>query len=215
MAETKRVSDQYTISAPTIIIDGNSTDETVSIALNYRGVTVIEPGRVRIADAINIGIKHSSAPFVAFLDADDLWTPDKLELQVNYLNNNPNVDGVYGATRQFSSDTNDDSPDSIIWHGDPQHGMLLPALLIRRESLNRVGYFNENPNINYLLEWNSRVKVANLVIHSIPETVLYRRVHAQNMTRIDRSNVFKGYFGALKLKLDQQRSQAEKESSDE
>ena len=192
----------------TLVIDDASTDESVPIARAFEGVTVLQPGRVRQPGAINFGIEHSTAPFVAFLDADDLWTPKKLELQMQYLSNHPEVDGVFGATRQFTSPDSFATAENMLWQGDPHVSFSLPSLLIKRDPLLQVALFNVDPQVNHVLDWYPRALSTNLVFQWIPETLVHRRVHAQNMTRVDRSNVVKGYAGALKLKLDQQRSKS-------
>ncbi len=199
----------------TLVIDDASTDESATIARAFEGVTVLQPGRVKQPGAINFGIERSTAPFIAFLDADDLWTPKKLELQLQYLMNHPEVDGVFGATRQFTSSESVATAETMQWLDEPQVSFSLQSLLIKRDSFFKVGQFNTDPHVNHIIDWYSRSLTANLIFHSFPDTLAYRRVHAQNMTRVDRSNVFKGYFGALKLKLDQQRSLSEAESSDE
>jgi glycosyltransferase involved in cell wall biosynthesis len=188
------------------VVDDASTDESVDIARAFEGVTVLQPGKVRQPGAMNFGIEHSTAPFIAFLDADDLWTPEKLDLQMQYLTNHPEVDGVFGAIRQFTSTNTHATPESMQWLGPPQHGVSLTTLLIRRPSMNTAGLLNTDSQVNHLVDWYSRALSRNLVFRWIPETVMHRRVHAQNMTRVDRPNVVKGYAGALKLKLDQQRS---------
>ena len=96
----------------------------------------------------------------------------------------------------------------MLWQGDPHVSFSLPSLLIKRDSLLQVGLFNVDPQVNHVLDWYPRALSTNLVFQWIPETLAHRRVHAQNMTRVDRSNVVKGYAGALKLKLDQQRSKS-------
>jgi len=199
----------------TIVVDDASTDTTAAIARSFDGVSVVQPGRVRPAGALNAGLGTSTAGYLAFLDTDDLWTPKKLELQIRYLLENQGVDAVFGATHQFTSSKSVATAETMQWLGEPQVSFSLQSLLIKRDSLFKVGQFNTDPHINHLIDWYSRALSENLIFKWIPDTLVYRRVHAQNMTRIDRSNVFKGYFGALKLKLDQQRSQAEKESSDE
>ncbi len=192
-----------------IVIDDASTDGSADIARSYDDVTVLQPGRVRQSGALNAGLKFSSAPFVAFLDADDLWTPEKLEIQLNYLTDHPKTDGVFGATRQFISGPDQNASDSMQWQGDSQLGLLLPTLLMRRDSFDKVGFFNEDHNVNSFLEWYSRAQVCRIVFDPVPETVLYRRVHAQNMTRVDRTNVVKGYMSALRTRLNQQRTNSD------
>ena len=79
-----------------LIIDDGSTDESlVTISEftekhqgNWKIISGVNSGQ---ASARNLGIEKASGEFIAFLDADDLWLPNKLELQVKFLLSNPNV----------------------------------------------------------------------------------------------------------------------------
>jgi glycosyltransferase involved in cell wall biosynthesis len=51
----------------------------------------------------NLGLRHSRGEFISFLDADDVWLPDKLERQVEILNSHPEAAMVYGATQYWYS----------------------------------------------------------------------------------------------------------------
>src|SRR5207237_192469 len=75
--------------------------------------------------AMNRGVRLSRGAFLAFLDSDDLWTPDKLELQMPLLIRNPALDLVFGHVRQFHWDEE---------RQDPIPGMSAGTMLIRRES---------------------------------------------------------------------------------
>jgi glycosyltransferase involved in cell wall biosynthesis len=70
-----------------IIVDDGSTDNTRKIAEKYlaKGVRYHHQKNQGVAAARNAGIRLSKGEFVAFLDADDLWLPDKLELQMNAM----------------------------------------------------------------------------------------------------------------------------------
>lgn len=76
-----------------IIIDDASTDATVSIAKNF----LLNDPRIKLLKnhqnkgsglARNMGIKEAAGKYIAFLDSDDLWLQDKLELQVNFMEEN-------------------------------------------------------------------------------------------------------------------------------
>jgi glycosyltransferase involved in cell wall biosynthesis len=76
-----------------IIVDDCSTDKTVSIVENIAN----NDSRIKVYKldknsgtgiARNTALDKASGKYIAFLDADDLWKPQKLEIQINYLRNN-------------------------------------------------------------------------------------------------------------------------------
>lgn len=76
-----------------LIVDDASTDRTVSIAERYgRGDDRIKLIRLKqnsgVASARNTGIREAQGRFIAFLDSDDLWMPEKLEKQVRFMEKN-------------------------------------------------------------------------------------------------------------------------------
>jgi glycosyltransferase involved in cell wall biosynthesis len=72
-------------AAEIIVVDDGSTDGTPEIARSFAGVTVIEQSNSGPAAARNRGTLAATGEFIAYLDADDLWAPDKLERQLAAL----------------------------------------------------------------------------------------------------------------------------------
>lgn len=88
-----------------IVANLGSTDNTAQNlgSLRERGlVRYIEQQNQGIAAARNHGLKIAKGRFVGFLDDDDLWVSDKLEWQIAYLNENPNVGIIGGSSRRRS-----------------------------------------------------------------------------------------------------------------
>ena len=85
-----------------VIIDDSSADESLAIASTFlkmnesrfAKVTVVSRANTGQAGARNDGIALAQGELIAFLDADDLWHPDKIAKQVRFLNDNPQVDLV-------------------------------------------------------------------------------------------------------------------------
>ncbi|MCG6552544.1 MAG: glycosyltransferase [Candidatus Magnetominusculus sp. LBB02] len=81
-----------------IVIDNYSSDNTEQIVRGY-GSEQIKYIKFRnegvIAASRNVGLRDARGQFIAFLDSDDLWLPDKLQRQVNYLNANDDIFMVY------------------------------------------------------------------------------------------------------------------------
>ena len=83
-----------------IVIDDGSTDEGGAIAQRFSVRYVYQENR-GIARARNRALGLAQGEFVAFLDHDDYWAPQKLELQVRYLQAHPEVDLVLGKEHLF------------------------------------------------------------------------------------------------------------------
>jgi teichuronic acid biosynthesis glycosyltransferase TuaG len=87
-----------------VIIDDGSTDQTAAVAEEYvrkdNRIKCIRQKNGRQGKARNNGLRHATGTLIAFLDADDLWVPAKLELQVQALTAQ-NVDLVYSDAQIF------------------------------------------------------------------------------------------------------------------
>ncbi len=74
-----------------LVIDGNSTDRTAEIARSFPQVTFLtQPGR-GVPDSYNFGVAQAKGEWVAFLESDDTWTPDKLRVQMDYMRARPEL----------------------------------------------------------------------------------------------------------------------------
>jgi glycosyltransferase involved in cell wall biosynthesis len=156
-----------------ILVDDGSTDASTRIALDCAGrhpekVRYLEhPGHENqgMSASRNLGIRHAKGDYVAFLDADDIWLPHKLERQTAIMRQHPDVGMVYGATRYWRSWTA--NPEDFHRDHTPKLGIQTdtvvnpPALLtllyplgcatapcpsdimLRREVAERVGGFEE------------------------------------------------------------------------
>lgn len=97
-------SQQGRFELEVIVVDDGSTDETVSIARGFAGVTLIGlETNQGPAVARNAGIAQARGEFVAFLDADDLWPADSLAARIDVLQRHPAAALVFGDCRQFDA----------------------------------------------------------------------------------------------------------------
>ena len=90
-----------------IVVDDGSTDNTDEVvqrlAAGEKRIRYMRQENARQAAARNNGIAHAQGDYIQFLDADDLIEPHKLEGQVAFLEEQPNVDIVYCGVRYFTS----------------------------------------------------------------------------------------------------------------
>src|SRR5689334_3376981 len=83
-----------------IVDDGSRPEEAACLRKHESACTVIRMAENRgVSMARNTGIAHASGDWLAFLDCDDLWTPNKLEVQVAYLQRHPECRGLHTAVR--------------------------------------------------------------------------------------------------------------------
>ena len=69
-----------------IIVDNNSSDKTISfVKNNFKKVKVINEKKIGVSHARNLGIKNCRYEWIAFLDSDDEWMPDKINKQFAFL----------------------------------------------------------------------------------------------------------------------------------
>jgi hypothetical protein len=79
-----------------IVVDDGSTDDTQKLMLGYGGlVRYLYQENQGASAARNLAIARSGGEYIAYLDADDLWSPDKLARQVEYLDANPAIGFVH------------------------------------------------------------------------------------------------------------------------
>ena len=87
------VLEQTFLDFELIVADDGSTDETPSGLTRYiPQLRIISTERRGVAAARNVGVRHSTGHWVAFLDSDDLWLPRKLGFQVAYMVDHPEVE---------------------------------------------------------------------------------------------------------------------------
>jgi glycosyltransferase involved in cell wall biosynthesis len=158
-----------------IVVDDGSTDASADV------VRRIVDARCRLvrqtssgaAAARNRGISESTGTLLAFLDADDVWTPDKLERQLHALTAEPEIDMVFGHYVTFSG-----GHDA----GDARPGYSLGTMLVRRESFLKVGPLSTAWRVGEFIDWYARAEEAGLRHAMLPDVLLRRRAHDDNLT---------------------------------
>ncbi len=165
-----------------IVVDDGSTDRTGSVLAGFgsRITLVSQPNRGQ-AVALNGGIARVSGDLLGFCDADDLWLPRKLEMQLALMERTRRIEAVFGLVRQFvSPDVPEEKRDTIRPAIEVLHGELKQCMLIRRAAFDRMGLFEEQLPATFFIEWLGRAKQQGLQSASIEEIVVLRRIHLAN-----------------------------------
>jgi glycosyltransferase involved in cell wall biosynthesis len=165
-----------------IVVDDGSDDGTAEIVQSFPAVRYFFQPNAGNGAARNRAIEEARGEFLAFLDADDRFTPSKLSLQKKALDADPTLDMALGLVREFVSPELDDAAKSSIRPPAPEPmSWLSPNLmLIRRASFGRVGLFSDALRVGVTVDWFARASEASLRHVVLPQVVLERRLHTQN-----------------------------------
>jgi len=189
-----------------IVVDDGSTDGSAGIAKSFKNIRYIYQANQGPSAARNTGITISQGDFIAFLDADDMWMPDKLSLQISYLLNHPDV-GFVVAHRRMIIEQGIEKPQWYKEHIYQKDSVWLgaAAMVTWSDTFKKVGLYDPSYRLGENAEWLTRAKDAGVRYAILPETLLISRIHDKNLTHhLDemRPNILR----ALKASIDRQRS---------
>lgn len=201
-----------------IVVDDGSTDRSLSIAQTYQceWVKVISQPNKGASAARNTGLKHATGDFIQFLDADDLLSEDKIELQIQALKKAPEKIAVCSTIHftdgkphtgsspsayeeQFLLDS--DNPAwflTHLWGGYGDNGSMVQpnAWLTPRSIIERAGPWNETLTVDDDGEYFCRVLLqSNGVVKSGGYN--YYRKYADNNFSLSASKLERHYFSLL------------------
>jgi glycosyltransferase involved in cell wall biosynthesis len=217
-----------------ILVEDKSPDNALSICKalekEYNKVMVLQhPGKENrgAAASRNLGILNAHYEFIAFLDADDFYLPNRFDAENRIFNTTNDIDGVYGAVDAFyySEEAKDkfkktnrietSSITKIISSERLKYVLLgmdsdyygsgffhLDALTVKRTLIEKVGMFNEKLRLHQ--DTDLIIKLAfmgNLTSGILDSPVAYRGIHGEN--RISSvSNIYKSrYLMFLELEI--------------
>lgn len=185
-----------------IVVDDGSQDNTKDVLSAYdRKIKYIYQSNRGISGARNRGIKEAAGEYIAFLDSDDLWIPEKLAEQVKVLEANKKVGIVYSKLQMI----NDKGEHCGV---KPKHksgknfrelieiGGDIPtsSVMTRRECFEKVGVFDES--LQQMEDIDMWIRIAKVYdLYEIADQMLaYYYRHEEQVTR-NRIKVYEGLVG--------------------
>jgi glycosyltransferase involved in cell wall biosynthesis len=164
-----------------IIVDDGSTDNTSDIAHSYEDVQYVYQPNQGVAVARNTGISKARGKFIAFLDADDTWHPDKLEIQIRHLIEHPDIGINICKIQNFFEPGISLGPKIIsALHENDQIGM--PTIVTYRDIFDKIGCYDPRYKVSEDFDWFIRAKDAGIKMAILPDILLNRRIHNHNLS---------------------------------
>ena len=165
-----------------IVDDGSSDDIQSAVDALPVDVLFIRQGNAGPAAARNRGIGAASGDYIAFLDVDDLWTPDHLEALYAEFATNSMLDVSHGLAQVTTLD-HPDTPGEYL--GNPRESFphYIGAGLYKRDAFEKIGVFDTELRFGEDTDWFQRARSASLDIAHLEEVTLFVRRHASNSTR--------------------------------
>jgi len=189
-----------------VVIDDGSKDATADSVRPFlsdsRVRYVFQENQERSA-ARNNGISRSAGAFIAFLDADDLWHPQKLETQLALMESNPEMGMCYTYTAVMNSDGGNPRAFSQPmaregWiFGNLVRGnfITVSSVMLRRSVVQEVGLFDPNPALLGSEDWDLWLRISR----KFPVGVVrkYLTTYRSHLGAQSHSKIFQGALGVL------------------
>lgn len=174
-----------------IVEDGKLTDELekvisdiININSNIKIKVIKLKENIGVGGALRKGIKSCSYPYIARLDSDDIAVKNRFELQMNYLEDNPEVDILSGYIKEFLNDskektyirkvpiTDEEIKKYIKYRSPLNHS----AVIYKKESILKIGNYND---LRVMEDYDLWIRATNkgLKMHNLPQVILNVRVN--------------------------------------
>jgi glycosyltransferase involved in cell wall biosynthesis len=170
-------------------------------------ITLIRQDNRRPGAATTAGFRHVGTPFMATLDADDLWLPRKIEIQASLFESEPGIAGVFSLARLFADgaapDPNGQGAIRRLW--------TRTTLLFSTEAARAVGDFVDLPGqLGEVIDWLSRSRDLGQRHALVEEILALRRIRPGSLSYGQDPERSRGYLAAVRASLERKRQMSKR-----
>ena len=167
------------------VVDDGSTDGSAALAQSHQDdrVRVVSKANGGAASARNVGLELARTPYIAFLDADDLWRPQKLTRQLRLFEQDESLGVVTSLMQNFWIAGLEKEAEINLNLRKPQPGVA-STFVARRTIFEQCGQLDVEYRNRDIQEWIVRVKRHGWTHGLVEEVLVDRRIHDANDSRV-------------------------------
>lgn len=186
-----------------VVVDDGATDGTAQLVRGYgERVRLVQQANQGCGGATNTGLACVVAPFVAFLDADDVWLPGKASMQLAKLEQSPELAGVFCRAQVFSGPL---ATPRVLRTAD-LWGRT--TLMMRTDAARMVGPMIDPPGgRGDMVDWLMRAREQGSKFEMMPEAMALRRIRPGSLSYGRDPSKDRGYMEVVRRALERRRTQ--------
>lgn len=188
-----------------ICINDKSTDNSLSILESFGNkiILVDNEDNCGTAESRNKGIRLAQGEFLAFIDNDDVWESNKLDIQMYQFRNNPGLDVLFSYMQCFiSPEISEDVKNLRYCPPDPLPGYIPSTLVAKITSFEKAGYFDSRWKNGESVAWMFKALETGLNFGVVDEVLVKRRIHETNKSVLASSTSQSEYFKIIRESLE-------------
>ena len=206
----KSILDQTFPDFELLLVDNNSTDNSCNIARDFsktdERIRLLAEPKHGVANAMNCGLQNATGHFLARMDADDVSHPKRLQKQVEFLNQNPEIGLVGSSVKYIPHEKNTEGFHRFVEWANSFHSteeielkrfmeipVINPTILFRREIYEQLGGCLHG-NFPEDFEMQLRYLEAGVKMAKLDEPLLEWHDYSTRLTRTDKRYSTKAFF---------------------
>lgn len=209
VAALRSIKEQSLAAARCIVVvnGGSLSDGNVAsdIRKAFHDVEIIQIDEQGMVPAFRHALALCETEYISFLDSDDLWMPNKAELQIGLLEDSPEMDAVFGAVQNFY-----DTQGFAATVTKPIVSRIFSATTFRSRAFEKNGYpDSQATHFNWLYRWWAKAQSTQVIARPHNDLVLRRRISESSGWVSDRETGTKALMAELRTHFRDSRTSAD------
>ncbi|MDC3150132.1 glycosyltransferase [Alphaproteobacteria bacterium] len=197
-----------------IILNDGSTDNSLDIIKKYSDtdsrIELVDKPNSGAASSFNYGLKICNSKYIARMDSDDISMPDRLHVQINYLEKYKNIDVLGSAIKTIDENDNElksiffpDNYSDIIDRMDLTSPIANPSAMIKKSVFEDIGDLDTNTDPADDYDFLVKAVVNKKIITNINQILLKYRLHQENLSKINHHKQIKFSYNSRKMLIEE------------